>query len=171
MSARCRPEDSGVTATGDAFERQALTLLPCVYSTALILTGDRGAAEDLALRGYWLATDRFRTRATHGLRTRLLQAVVDVSGWVFQGAAEAAAAVDPTTMRLVDSPTPDHVSAAVAALPPGLRLPIWLADHERVPRAQLAQILRVPPNALPAVLRAARMLLLRRLTTAVSRRP
>lgn len=167
----------------EARQRLALELLPCLYATAAVLTDDRDAAEDLVVRAYAQEVTRSRGRAPARLKTRLLAALVDAyradrsidSRRAAGGAVEwrlsrpghrhHAERVELQAMaRRLDSVTCRQLGAALSAMPVTLRLMVWLADREGIPRRDLEQIVRVPYEAIPSTLRIARVLLARLLT-------
>lgn len=171
--------DGGLTGRDRAWQRPALELLPCVYTTASLLTHDQAAAEDLVVRAYTRELNRFRGHAPSQLKTRLLEALVDAyradtssdnrtaSGpaaeWVLPspGHHDTERVQLPAMARPLDSVTCRQIRTALSAMPVTLRLTVWLADREGLPHRDLEQIVRVPHEEIPSTLRIARVLLRR----------
>jgi DNA-directed RNA polymerase specialized sigma24 family protein len=179
------PEDRGLRAATlrDAWQRRALEQLPCILTTASLLTNDRDIAEGLVIRAYAQELNRFRGRPPARLKTRLLEALVDAyradssigsrraasaaTEWGVPGPGhrhDAERVELPAMARRLDSVTCRQLRAALSAMPVTLRLTVWLADREGLPHRDLEQIVRVPYEAIPSTLRTARVLLARLLT-------
>src|SRR5207237_8083557 len=156
------PEDAGRRAR---FERDALPLLPSLYSAALRMTRNPADAEDLvqetflrAYRGfggfqagtnlkawmYRILTNTFIN--SYRKKRREPQTVLEdeLPDWYLYerlGGRGAVASAESTVLEAIPD---EDVRAALDALPEGFRMAVWLADVEGSSYREIAEILDIP---------------------------
>lgn len=160
----------------------ALAFLDHLYATAVRLTGNPTAAEDLVQDTY-LKAMRFADQFTPGsnLKAWLFTILhntflnerrgarrnpVDVDSEVVERAAlerGGAPAPDERLMRASFSPT---LQAALDELPPAFRQAVWLRDVEGFSYAEIARMLQIPVGTVMSRLSRGRRLLHASLTAA-----
>lgn len=180
---RINTADVGETELERTFHRDALDLLPSMYSAARVLTGNALAAEDLVATAYARARDSLGDSGGYGsllvLMLRTLTAcvfsgpddpVADV-GIVEHRSHARAGTPNPSLRRVeisnlterLDAASCDDVGAALAVLPASYRLALWLVDGEGLSHREIAEILDVPAETISSGLSIARTLLAGRL--------
>lgn len=172
------PEGPG---TGDtAFEAEALAHLDSLFGTALRLTRDRAAAEDLVQDTYLKAL-RFAGRFERGTNLR---------AWLFtilhntfrndrRGAGRNPVQADSETVEraatmvggeagpeaaLLQAALSEDLQAALDALPEAFRQAVWLRDVEDFSYADIAAMLEIPPGTVMSRIARGRRLLLQQLS-------
>ncbi len=144
----------------DAFDRDVLSHTDALFRTALRLTRDRSAAEDLVqdtLLKAFRAASRFEpgtnlrawlftilVNTSRNRRRAAARDIVDIDG----GAVDAAGprpeqSVTPEDLLLRDVLDAD-LQAALDALPDVFREAVWLRDVEEFSYAEIARMLDVP---------------------------
>jgi RNA polymerase sigma-70 factor (ECF subfamily) len=152
----------------ERFERDAMPLMPSLYSAALRLTRNPADAEDLvqeaflrAYRGFggftpgtnlkaWLyriLTNTFINNYRKKQRQPVTVLEEDIPDWYLydhlaDGSArgETASAEAQVLERMPD----EDVQAALDALPEAFRMAVWLADVEGFAYKEIAEILGIP---------------------------
>jgi RNA polymerase sigma-70 factor (ECF subfamily) len=173
------------------FERDALPLMPNLYSAALRLTRNPADAEDLvqetflrAYRGFggfaegtnlkaWLyriLTNTFIN--TYRKKRREPQLVFDdeLPDWYLYdrlGGQGAAASAESTVLSAIPD---EDVQAALDSLPEGFRMAVWLADVEGFAYKEIAEIMDIPIGTVMSRLHRGRKALEKRLWDVVRER-
>jgi RNA polymerase sigma-70 factor (ECF subfamily) len=152
----------------ERFERDAMPLMPQLYSAALRLTRNPADAEDLvqeaylrAYRGFagftpgtnlkaWLyriLTNTFINAYRKKQRQPVTVLEDEIPDWYLYdhlangaGGGETASAEAQVLERMPD----EDVQAALDALPEAFRMAVWLADVEGFAYKEIAQILDIP---------------------------
>ncbi len=152
----------------ERFERDAMPLMPQLYSAALRLTRNPADAEDLvqeaylrAYRGFsgftpgtnlkaWLyriLTNTFINAYRKKQRQPLTVLEDEIPDWYLydhladgSGGGETASAEAQVLERMPD----EDVQAALDALPEAFRMAVWLADVEGFAYKEIAEILDIP---------------------------
>jgi RNA polymerase sigma-70 factor (ECF subfamily) len=152
----------------ERFERDAMPLMPQLYSAALRLTRNPADAEDLvqeaylrAYRGFggftpgtnlkaWLyriLTNTFINAYRKKQRQPVTVLEDEIPDWYLydhladgQAAGDTASAEAQVLERMPD----EDVQAALEALPENFRMAVWLADVEGFSYKEIAQILDIP---------------------------
>jgi RNA polymerase sigma-70 factor, ECF subfamily len=150
------------------FERDAMPLMPQLYSAALRLTRNPADAEDLvqeaylrAYRGFGGFTEGTNLKAwlyriltntfINAYRKRQRQPITvleeEIPDWYLYdrltengGSRDTASAEAQVLERMPD----EDVQAALDALPEAFRMAVWLADVEGFSDREIAQILGIP---------------------------
>jgi RNA polymerase sigma-70 factor (ECF subfamily) len=150
------------------FERDAMPLMPQLYSAALRLTRNPADAEDLvqeaylrAYRGFGGFTEGTNLKAwlyriltntfINAYRKRQRQPITvleeEIPDWYLYdrlnengGSRDTASAEAQVLERMPD----EDVQAALDALPEAFRMAVWLADVEGFSYKEIAQILGIP---------------------------
>ena len=175
---RSRPDPS-LAGPRPALEAEALAYLDGLYATALRLTRNAAAAEDLVqdtflkavrsagqfepgtnLRG-WLFTILHNT--FRNVRRDAGRDPVQVDSEAVEQAPVAAATADPET-RLVENSLGAGLKAALDSLPEAYRQAVWLRDVEDFSYAEIAAMLDVPVGTVMSRISRGRKLLYERLT-------
>ncbi|MGE0042016.1 MAG: sigma-70 family RNA polymerase sigma factor [Vicinamibacterales bacterium] len=148
----------------DRFGAEALEFLDSLYGTALRLTRNPDAAQDLVQDTYlkairardrfaagtnlkaWLFTilhntERNRRRDRARSRVAFDSEAVEEAG---DGAAPTAPTVDSPETLLLRSSIDADLQAALDALPPAFREAVWLRDVEELSYQEIADALDVP---------------------------
>jgi len=178
-------------ALKERFERDAMPLLPSLYSAALRLTRNPSDAEDLvqetflrAYRGFRGFTEGTNIRAwmyriltntfINSYRKRQREPVTvleeEIPDWYLydhmSGDGQAASAEAEVLNRIPD----EDVKAALEALPESFRLAVWLADVEGFSYKEIAEILDIPIGTVMSRLHRGRKALEKRLWDTVRER-
>jgi RNA polymerase sigma-70 factor, ECF subfamily len=152
----------------ERFERDAMPLMPQLYSAALRLTRNPADAEDLvqeaylrAYRGFggftpgtnlkaWLyriLTNTFINNYRKKQRQPVTVLEEEIPDWYLydrladsDGSGETASAEAQVLERMPD----EDVRAALDALPEAFRMAVWLADVEGFAYKEIAEILGIP---------------------------
>jgi RNA polymerase sigma-70 factor (ECF subfamily) len=144
----------------DAFDRDVLSHTDALFRTALRMTRDRSAAEDL-VQDTLLKAFRAASRFVPGtnLRAWLITILVNTSRHRRRAAARDIVEIDSDTVetagpRPEQTATPEDLllrdvldadlQAALDALPDVFRQAVWLRDVEEFSYAEIASILDVP---------------------------
>jgi RNA polymerase sigma-70 factor (ECF subfamily) len=161
------------------FEASALECLDALFSTALRLTRDRDAAEDLVQDTY-LKAFRFASRFEQGsnLRAWLFTILYNThrnarrdagrnpidadTDTVEQAAAPASDASTPE-QALLRGTLSEDVRQALDALPEAFRQAVWHRDVEDLSYAEISQVLAVPPGTVMSRIARGRRQLFERL--------
>lgn len=157
-----------------AFETEAMPLMPDIYRVAYWLVRDRTEAEDLtqetftqAMRGFhryspgtncraWLVTILYRLNGKRRMRLGQLKLVEDVDEQI----AETVAFEPPIPQRLTD----EDIIAAVERLPEIFSQAVLLTDVEEFSYKETAELLQVPIGTIMSRLHRGRSLLRQELT-------
>ena len=155
-------EDAGRRAR---FERDALPLLPSLYSAALRMTRNPADAEDLvqetflrAYRGFSGFTDGTNLKAwmyriltntfinTYRKKRREPQTVLEeeLPDWYLYDRLGQDGSIASAESTVLDSIPDEDVQAALDSLPEAFRMAVWLADVEGFSYKEIAEILDVP---------------------------
>ena len=147
------------------FERDALPLMPNLYTAALRLTRNPAEAEDLlqesylrAFRGFggfkegtnlkaWLyriVTNTFIN--SHRKKQREPQTVSgdEMDEWFLYDRIGGRGVEESAENRVLDALPDEQVRAALDSLPEQFRMTVWLADVEGFSYKEIAEILDVP---------------------------
>jgi RNA polymerase sigma-70 factor (ECF subfamily) len=171
------------------FQQDALQHLDCLYSAALLMTGDPAEAEVLLQDVFATAVASLhQIRPGDNLKAWLYQIMFTVfadsrdgvprgAGRDVDGAAgdrrltvpgpQSRASPRSTTADALDRLSPRHVRAAVRSLPNDLRIAVYLADVEGFSYREIAEITGVPIGDAIRNLHSARRELRTRLQHAV----
>ena len=182
-SRRPRPDPRGADERPD-FEAEALACLDGLYATALRLTRNPAAADDLVqdtflkairfsgqfepgtnLRG-WLFTILHNT--FRNVRRDAGRDPVDVDSDAVEQAPVASSSADPEALML-EGALGAELKAALDSLPDAYRQAVWLRDVEDFSYAEIAGILDVPVGTVMSRISRGRRLLHARLTGGVGR--
>jgi RNA polymerase sigma-70 factor (ECF subfamily) len=178
---RIRRPTTPVPARALSFEADALACLDSLYRTALRLTRDPAAAEDLVQDTYlkaFRAADRFEpgtnlrawlftilhNTARNRFRDRARDTVivdsdaVDRAGDLVGGPGATREGDTPETLLLRDTLASD-LQAAVDALPAAFRQAVWLRDVEELSYAEIADVLDIPVGTVMSRISRGRRLL------------
>jgi RNA polymerase sigma-70 factor (ECF subfamily) len=174
LTARARPEPV------EGFEPAALAEADALYRTALRLTRQPAAAEDLVQETYLKA---FRASARFAAGTNLRAWLFTILMNTFRNArrdgAKDVVAVDSEIVDRAgedakDAVTPEQLllkatldtdlQTALDALPPAFREAVWLRDVEEFSYAEIARMLDVPPGTVMSRISRGRRLLYDRLS-------
>jgi RNA polymerase sigma-70 factor (ECF subfamily) len=149
----------------ERFERDALPLLPGLYSVALRLTRNPTDAEDLvqeaflrAYRGFGSFKEGTNLRAwmyrilvnafinTYRKRQREPQTVPDegIEEWYLYDRLAAQGAERSAEAEVLERMPDEDVRAALDALPEGFRMAVLLADVEGFSYKEIAEIMGIP---------------------------
>jgi RNA polymerase sigma-70 factor, ECF subfamily len=151
----------------ERFERDAMPLMPSLYSAALRLTRNPADAEDLvqeaylrAYRGFggftpgtnlkaWLyriLTNTFINAYRKKQRQPVTVLEEEIPDWyLYDRLADSATGDTASAEAQVIEKMPDEdVQAALDALPETFRMAVWLADVEGFAYKEIAQILDIP---------------------------
>lgn len=180
-----RGRDTGDPASRGQFEARALECLDALYATALRLTRDRDAAQDLVQDTYvkalrsaaqfeagtnlraWLFTILYNTH--RNVQRDAGRDPVDVDTEVVEQ-VEIPASVDPTPeQRLLQRALSHDLREALDAVPDAYRQAIWLRDVEDLSYAEISQVLDVPLGTVMSRIARGRRALLERLRTGNTR--
>jgi DNA-directed RNA polymerase specialized sigma24 family protein len=126
--------DPGTALSGFVADRR-----PALLRTALLLTGDRAAAEELVQR----ALGRVRRRWPHDPETAALRGLVRGATSRWSRLTRAEQVIESLPGPAADPPTaagPD-LAAALRELPPRTRTVVVLRWHDRLPDARIAELL------------------------------
>ena len=155
-----QPSSPGPGASGQEFERAALSHLDSLYGTALRLTRRPADAEDLVQDTYlkafrsahqfqpgtnlkaWLFTilhNTFRNTRRHDGRNP-----VDVDSEAVDRAADDTSGGASPEQLLASATIDGDLQAALDALPEPFRQAVWLRDVEELSYAEIARALDVP---------------------------
>ncbi|MEX1047378.1 MAG: sigma-70 family RNA polymerase sigma factor [Actinomycetota bacterium] len=151
-------------ALKDRFEREALPLLPSLYSAALRMTRNPSDAEDLvqetvlrAYRGfsgfregtnlkawmYRILTNTYINSYRKKQREPKTVQVEEVGDWyLFDRLANRA--VESAETSVLEALPDEEVRAALDSLPEGFRMAVWLADVEGFSYKEIAEVLDIP---------------------------
>jgi RNA polymerase sigma-70 factor (ECF subfamily) len=161
-SATAPPEDP---ALKERFERDAMPLLPSLYSAALRLTRNPADAEDLvqeaflrAYRGfsgfqegtnlkawmYRILTNAFINTYRKKQREPVTVQDEDIADWYLYDKLGAAGAEASAESEVLDKIPDEEVQRALEALPEGFRMAVLLADVEGFSYKEIAEILEIP---------------------------
>ena len=157
------------TATTDElrarFERDAMPLMPNMYTAALRLTRNPSEAEDLvqeaylrAFRGFkgfeegtnlkaWLyriLTNTFINTYRKKQRQPATVSSDDVDEWYLYDKLGPEGAEKSAEASVLDKMPDEEVRAALDSLPEQFRMAVWLADVEGFSYKEIAEILDVP---------------------------
>jgi RNA polymerase sigma-70 factor (ECF subfamily) len=168
-------------ASDVVFERAALAEADALYRTALRLTRQPAAAEDLVQDTYlkaFRAASRFE--AGTNLRAWLFTILMNTFRNARRDGARNVVAVDSTIVdrvieRAEDVVTPEQLllratldadlQAALDGLPPAFREAVWLRDVEEFSYAEIARMLDIPAGTVMSRISRGRRLLYERLST------
>jgi RNA polymerase sigma-70 factor (ECF subfamily) len=180
MSEGTRELENDDAALRERFERDALPLLPQLYSAALRLTRNPSDAEDLVqetfLRGYrgfggftegtnlkaWMY--RILTNTFINLyrkKQREPQTVLEeqIPEWYLadrlRDSGDSASAEAQVIERMPD----EEVKAALEAVPENFRIAVWLADVEGFAYREIADMLEIPIGTVMSRLHRGRRML------------
>jgi RNA polymerase sigma-70 factor (ECF subfamily) len=180
MSEEVRELESDDAALRERFERDALPLLPQLYSAALRLTRNPSDAEDLVqetfLRGYrgfggftegtnlkaWMyriLTNTFIN--AYRKKQREPQTVLEeqIPEWYLadrlRDSGDSASAEAQVIERMPD----EEVKAALEAVPENFRIAVWLADVEGFAYREIADMLEIPIGTVMSRLHRGRRML------------
>lgn len=162
-----------------ALQQEAVTYLDSLYATALRLTRDRAAADDLVQDTYLKAV-RFAHRFERGtnLRAWLFTILhntfrnerrdagrdpVQVDSEAVADAADFRAGDDSPEHRLLRATLDHRLQAALDALPDAFRQAVWLRDVEDFSYAEIAGMVGVPLGTVMSRIARGRRLLLKQL--------
>jgi RNA polymerase sigma-70 factor (ECF subfamily) len=155
-----QPISTGPGASGQEFERAALSHLDSLYGTALRLTRRPADAEDLVQETYlkafrsahqfepgtnlkaWLFTilhNTFRNTRRHDVRSP-----VDVDSDAVDRAADGTSGGASPEQILANATIDGDLQAALDSLGEPFRQAVWLRDVEELSYAEIAQALDVP---------------------------
>ena len=147
------------------FERDALPLLPRLYSAALRMTRNPADAEDLvqetflrAYRGFGGFTEGTNLRAwlyriltntfinAYRRKQREPQMILEdeIPDWYLYDRLGGEGAVASAESSVLESIPDEDVQAALDSLPEGFRMAVWLADVEGFAYKEIAEILGIP---------------------------
>jgi RNA polymerase sigma-70 factor (ECF subfamily) len=161
-SATAPPEDP---ALKERFERDAMPLLPSLYSAALRLTRNPADAEDLvqeaflrAYRGfsgfeegtnlkawmYRILTNTFINSYRKKQREPVTVHDDDIADWYLYDKLGVAGAEASAESEVLDKIPDEEVQRALEALPEGFRMAVLLADVEGFSYKEIAEILEIP---------------------------
>ena len=147
------------------FERDALPLLPSLYSAALRMTRNPADAEDLvqetflrAYRGFSGFTDGTNLKAwmyriltntfinAYRKKRREPQTVLEeeLPDWYLYDRLGQDGSIASAESTVLDSIPDEDVQAALDSLPEAFRMAVWLADVEGFSYKEIAEILDVP---------------------------
>jgi RNA polymerase sigma-70 factor (ECF subfamily) len=182
----------GEGALRDRFERDALPLMPNLYSAALRMTRNPADAEDLvqetflrAFRGFsgfaegtnlkaWLYRiltntfiNSYRKKRREPQQAALEDELPDWYLYERLGGRGAVASAESTVLEAIPD---EDVRAALDALPEGFRMAVWLADVEGFAYKEIAEILDVPIGTVMSRLHRGRKALEKRLWEKVKER-
>ena len=152
-------------AAAKRFDREALPHLPSVYSTAFVMTGNAGEAEDLVKDAYARAWRNFdAVPSDRSVSVWLLRLLVgsfsdrQLSPWRAPIVIQAHFVdFDPTLLRdQLESLSCDDVHDALWSLPLELRLALWLVDREGLRYQEAADVMETSKDAIASSLRIAR---------------
>ena len=156
------PEDP---ALKERFERDAMPLLPSLYSAALRLTRNPADAEDLvqeaflrAFRGfsgfedgtnlkawmYRILTNTFINSYRKKQREPVTVQDEDIADWYLYDKLGVAGAEASAESEVLDKIPDEKVQRALEALPEGFRMAVLLADVEGFSYKEIAGILEIP---------------------------
>lgn len=174
-------------ATADQFTAEALAYLDALYASALRLTRDPDAAQDLVQDTY-LKAYRARTRFEPGTNLKAWLYTILHNTWrnrrrdqarapvevnsetvdvvVEQGVADSAFTQDTPEDALVKATLSEDLRTALDGLPEAFRETIWLRDVEELSYQEIARVLDVPIGTVMSRLSRARRLLFEALTAA-----
>lgn len=173
--------------SADQFTAQALEYLDALYGTALRLTRDPDAAQDLVQDTYlkafgararfaagtnlkaWLYTilhNTWRNRRRDQARAPVAVDSEAVEVVVAQGLAGSAFIQDTPEDALVKAALSEDLQAALDGLPEAYREAIWLRDVEDLTYQEIAGVLGVPVGTVMSRLSRGRRLLHQALTAA-----
>jgi len=170
------PGAIGDAVRDDDFEAEALTHLDSLFSTAMRLTRNRAAAEDLVQETFLKAV-RFSGRFERGtnLRAWLFTILHNTHRNARRGAGRDPVQVDSETVEqaaitsaaghtpeqvLLRSTLSEELQSALDALPEAYRQAVWLRDVEEFSYAEIAAMLEVPAGTVMSrIARGRRMLL------------
>ena len=174
LTGRARPEPV------EGFEPAALAEADALYRTALRLTREPSAAEDLVQETYLKA---FRAAARFAAGTNLRAWLFTILMNTFRNArrdgARAVVAVDSEIVDRAGEDTKDVVTpeqlllratldadlqAALDGLPPAFREAVWLRDVEEFSYAEIARMLDIPAGTVMSRISRGRRLLFERLS-------
>lgn len=163
----------------EVFEREALAEADALYRTALRLTRDSAAAEDLVQDTYLKAfrgASRFETGTNlrAWLFTILMNTfrnarrdegrdVVAVDSAIVERAGERPDGVGTPEQLLLRATLDADLQAALDALPPVFREAVWLRDVEEFSYAEIARMLDIPSGTVMSRISRGRRLLYERL--------
>jgi RNA polymerase sigma-70 factor (ECF subfamily) len=196
MSLRDSVKASEASSTGDAalrerFERDAMPLLPSLYSAALRLTRNPSDAEDLvqetflrAYRGFGGFTEGTNLRAwmyriltntfINSYRKRQREPVTvleeEIPDWYLYDHMSQDGQAASAETEVLDRIPDEDVKAALEALPEGFRMAVWLADVEGFSYKEIAEILDIPIGTVMSRLHRGRKALEKRLWNTVRER-
>ena len=175
------PGVQAAPANGDRqeFEAEVLAQLDSLFSTAMRLTRERAAAEDL-VQETCLKAFRFSGRFERGtnLRAWLFTILHNTFRNVRRGALRDpvevdSEAVDEATMTSSTGAAPDaalvgnvlgvQLQAALDAIPDAYRHAVWLRDVEEFSYKEIADMVGVPPGTVMSRIARGRRLLYERL--------
>jgi RNA polymerase sigma-70 factor (ECF subfamily) len=168
VAGRGAPADETEDQRRERFERDAMPLMPSLYSAALRLTRNPADAEDLvqeaylrAYRGFggftpgtnlkaWLyriLTNTFINNYRKKQRQPVTILEEEIPDWYLydhladgSSGGETASAEAQVLERMPD----EDVQAALDALPEAFRMAVWLADVEGFAYKEIAEILGIP---------------------------
>ena len=147
------------------FERDALPLLPSLYSAALRMTRNPTDAEDLvqetflrAYRGFSGFTEGTNLKAwmyriltntfinDYRKKRREPQTILEdeLPDWYLFDRLGRDGSIASAESTVLDSIPDEDVQAALDSLPEGFRMAVWLADVEGFSYKEIAEILDVP---------------------------
>lgn len=176
---RARDSDDTAAAPSAAFEAEALAHLDSLYGTALRLTRDPAAAEDLVQDTFvkaWRFAGRFE--AGTNLRAWLFTILHNTFRNVRRGAGRDpidvdSEVVDRAALAVPDVATPEDVLLqqaraadvrdALDRLPESYRQAVWLRDVEEFSYADIAEMLGIPIGTVMSRLSRGRRLLIQEL--------
>lgn len=180
MTARRAPESGdGSTGPTATFEAEALSHLDSLYGTALRLTRNREAAEDL-VQDTFVKAWRFAGRFEDG--TNLRAWLFTILHNTFRNARRGAGrdpidvdsdVVDRTALSVADDGSPEEgllrqaragdVRDALDRVPDAYRQAVWLRDVEEFSYAEIADMLGIPIGTVMSRLSRGRRLLIQEL--------
>lgn len=168
-------------------QQEAVTYLDSLYATALRLTRDRAAADDLVQDTYLKAV-RFAHRFERGtnLRAWLFTILhntfrnerrdagrdpVQVDSEAVDDAADVRAGEDSPEHRLLRATLDHRLQAALDALPDAFRQAVWLRDVEDFSYAEIADMVGIPLGTVMSRIARGRRLLHKHLQLALADGP
>lgn len=181
MSDRLPGEPPTSPADREGFASEVLTHLDSLFSTALRLTRERAAAEDL-VQDTCVKAFRFASRFERGTNLRAWLFTIlhntfrnDRRGAMRDPVEVDSEVVDEAAMTSTTEMAPDAallgkalgtpLQAALDALPDAYRQAVWLRDVEEFSYQEIAQVLGVPQGTVMSRIARGRRMLYQRLAT------
>ena len=180
MSEDVRELESDDAALKERFERDALPLLPQLYSAALRLTRNPSDAEDLVqetyLRGYrgfggftegtnlkaWMyriLTNTFINAYRKKQREPQTVLEEEIPEWYLADRLREFGDSASAEAQVIERMPDEEVKAALEAVPENFRIAVWLADVEGLAYREIADMLEIPIGTVMSRLHRGRRML------------